>query len=329
MPIETAKRVITEHFSKKDSFEEIEFDFMGGEPLLEFNAIKEIAEWLWSENSKLPYILFATTNGTLLSEKIKDWFTLHRDKIVLGLSYDGNPVMQDGNRSNSALNIDLSFFINTWTEQPVKMTISPNSIHELSEGVIYLHNQGVKNIYANLALGIRWGQDNLKIYANQLLKLKDYYIANPDIQPCSLFDIDLRFILMKKNTQKYCGAGTGTFFVDYDGLEYPCHLFSPMIDKRYTNTMFADIDFSNADLFSTELCKECLLYNICPTCCGMNYLMTGTLNKRSAFMCEAFKIQCMVNAQMKSEIYNKQQQLNKDENIIANAINKLINSQFK
>jgi uncharacterized protein len=72
MDIEVAKKIIEQAFIENESIcEEIEFDFMGGEPLLEFEKIKKIAEWMWNRNWSKPYILYATTNGTLLNDEMK------------------------------------------------------------------------------------------------------------------------------------------------------------------------------------------------------------------------------------------------------------------
>jgi len=85
MAFKTARKVIQEAFIENATVcEEIEIDFMGGEPLLEFDRIKEISEWMWSQNWSKPYILYATTNGTLLNEEMKKWFSEHKERIVLG-----------------------------------------------------------------------------------------------------------------------------------------------------------------------------------------------------------------------------------------------------
>jgi sulfatase maturation enzyme AslB (radical SAM superfamily) len=329
MPISLMQQKIIEHLSAKDSFDEIEFDFMGGEPLLEFDTIKEISEWIWSEKRERPYILFATTNGTVLNDEQKKWFTTHKHQIVLGLSYDGNPDMQNISRSRSAKQIDLNYFIETWPEQPVKMTISRQTLRTLSDGIIYLHKNGVKKISVNLAYGIEWTKDDLKNYAKQLLILAHYYSAHKNIEPCSLFQIDFKQILYPKTDRKYCGAGTGTFFIDYDGAEYPCHMFSPVVNKSYTSQSFKNIDFSDTTLFRMSLCEKCLLCNICPCCYGMNYLRTKTLYSRLPVLCEAFKIQCMAYVKMYSTILNEKQELSKEEYLTACAINKLICSTQK
>ena len=73
-----------------DQFDELEIDFMGGEPFMNFPLIKNVVEWLETGVIDIPWICFATTNGTLLTDKIKSWLREHKETINLGASYDGN-----------------------------------------------------------------------------------------------------------------------------------------------------------------------------------------------------------------------------------------------
>ena len=116
MTVPDAKRYISEQVSRLDldKFNEFDVQFMGGEPLLQFPLIREVSEWLWNQTWALPLAqVFAPTNGTLLNDDMRLWFSSHKDRICLGLSFDGNQVMQDVNRSDSYSSIDLAFFANT------------------------------------------------------------------------------------------------------------------------------------------------------------------------------------------------------------------------
>lgn len=97
-----------------DAVDTFEIQFMGGEPLLEFPLIKEVSEWVWDMNiQNRKIILFAPTNGTLLNTEMKHWFSRNKDRITLGLSFDGDMIMQNINRSDSFKNVDLRYFVNT------------------------------------------------------------------------------------------------------------------------------------------------------------------------------------------------------------------------
>ncbi len=328
MSIEVAKEVITKsfhqkHFSEKD---EIQIDFMGGEPLLEFDKIKSIAEWMWSKDWPKPYILFATTNGTLLNKEMKDWFTKNNDRIVLGLSFDGTESMQNENRSVSSEQIDISYFINSWPHQPVKMTISRETLPDLANGIIHLHHEGFQDIHANLAYGVSWLKSDLSIYKEQLNDLVDFYLDNMEIKRSSLLNLDLTKILSPRRKEKYCGAGTGMSLYDVNGKEYPCHLFSPLVLNVSEIEKINDIDFNDTSFFENKMCNMCRLVNICPTCYGMNFKHLRHVSEREKFHCQAFIEQFLANCRLQSKILDSRTELPKEDKLIAYTILKVSKS---
>lgn len=112
----------------QDKNNRAEITFFGGEPLLRFDLIKDIFDYTTSKWSTNNYRFFASTNGTILTEKMKEWFSFQKDHFVLGLSLDGNRLTQNENRSNSFDLIDFDFFLSNWPQQNVKMTVSEKSI---------------------------------------------------------------------------------------------------------------------------------------------------------------------------------------------------------
>lgn len=297
-----AKNYIQEIYQETladNRYKAIEIDFSGGEPLTQFNIIKEISEWIWSNQWKIPFILFAPTNGTLLNNEMKIWFSENKHRIALGLSYDGLPLIQNINRSSSSKLVDLDFFLQTWPEQQVKMTVSKQSLPYLADGVIYLHAKGVKAVFANLAYGIEWSQSDLVMYKQQLDILIAYYLNNPQIKRSSLLNYDLSTSLSFSNlTKKICGCGTGTVFIDVDGKRYPCQMFSPISMGEDKLKRVNCINFHDEDKFCFKECCNCVLRNICPKCFGMNYIENGDISKPPAFLCQSFKIQFLENCKL-------------------------------
>lgn len=321
MSVAKAKEIIEKTFVENETgCEEIEFDFMGGEPLLEFEKIKEIAEWMWSRNWSKPYILYATSNGTLLNEEMKEWFTRHKEQIVLGLSYDGNPEMQNQNRSHSALKIDLDYFISTWPFQPFKMTISNETVGNIYDGITYLHSKGMHKIHANLAFGLDWTEETLSIFSSQLLLLIDYYTKHSELERVSLLDIDITTIFQKTNAPKYCGTGSGTELIDVDGKHYPCHIISPVTLTKEQLEQVNDVDFTDRNCFANEICETCMLVNICPNCYGMNLLHTGNMKNRFPVLCQGFIIQFMANCKLQAKLLANKTELTEKEKKLAYAL---------
>ena len=309
MAVDNAKQYIIHEvdvFRKEGKYKEMELSFMGGEPLMVFDRIKEIAEWWWQQKWEFPSVLFASTNGTLLTDDMKNWFGKHWNKFVLGLSFDGNETMQNLNRSESANLVDLDFFYSTWPNQPPKLTISPQSVNYLAEGIIYLHHKGWGEIMANLAYGIEWNDDAISTYASQLHILADYYVEHPQQQRCSLFNIDLTTALNYDGVMtKFCGCGEGTVLIDIDGKRYPCQMFAPITLSPAKSREILKKDFRDMNNFIVEKCRTCVLHNVCYRCYGINYLKYGDMKQQEDYLCRTFKVQYLTNCYMTQQLLER------------------------
>lgn len=308
MSVAKTKNIIQKQIEALDeSYEAVEIQFMGGEPLLEFPLIKECAEWLWSTPiTEKKMMLFAPTNGTLLTDDMKEWFAKNKDRIHLGLSFDGDMAMQNTNRSSSFNNVDLDFFVKTWPNQSVKMTISPDTISNMAEGVMFLHRKGFKYISSDLAMGdsVGWSKEKLGIYQTELKKLVEYYIANPQLVPFSMLRVDINAI-MHSNTENYktCSCGEDMVCVDWTGKTYACHLFSPVtISKEKAEKAVKTIDFENHSCFNNGKCAKCILNTVCTHCYGMNYVCSDDINTPSPFHCSAFKLLFVSNCRYQMQV---------------------------
>lgn len=307
-----AKEIISEQLRLlDDDVDTVEIQFMGGEPLLEFPLIKEVSEWIWNMNiQNRKIILFTLTNGTLLNTEMRYWFTDNKDRITLGLSFDGDMVMQNINRSASFNKVDLNYFVNTWPEQSIKMTISPETICKLYDGVKSLHENGCRYISADLAMGpnIKWNKESLIIFRDELKKLTTFYINHPHLIPFSMLRLDVASIeKSKKSVIKACGCGESLMCFDWTGNSYACHLFSPIVlplaKAKKSNELY---DFNNYSDFSSETCNKCYLNSICNHCYGMNYLCTGDVKITSAFHCCAFRLIFIANCRYVMQLAEKE-----------------------
>ena len=299
MTFETAKHIIEKEFEfveHSQEYDELEIDFMGGEPFMEFNLIRNIVEWIASTKRPVPWICFATTNGTLLTPEIKCWMCRNRDKFVAGLSFDGTPEMQDLNRTQSASKIDIDFFMKLYPFQGVKMTVSCDSVKKFADGIIFLHKKKIP-VSANCGYGMPWTTETYNIYREELLRLAKFYLAHPKIKPISIFESKFAYVGKMQNHQKFCGTGTAMITYDVDGTIYPCHLFTPIV---LGNTEAANLqkkyNFCSETTYFDKRCEGCCLEHICPTCYGFNYKTTGDISRRDPTMCELVKVQTEVSA---------------------------------
>lgn len=299
MTASQAKRYINDVVrSLDDSYDEFEVQFMGGEPLMRYPLIKEVSEWLWHTTFPKPLVqVFAPTNGTLLNDEMKIWFSEHKERICLGLSFDGTWMMQNVNRSNSYSAVDLEFYLMTWPNQSIKMTISPETLPFLFEGVTEMHRLGFKYLTVDLAMGnsINWKTDHLIVLNDQLARLSEYYLSNPGVPCMSMLNLNLSLIWQDNEETKRCSCGETLVCIDHDGKQYACHLFSPISASTKRAKMSQQIDFTDHASFLSIKCKGCLLNPICTNCYGMNYLCNGSLAEQSPFVCQAFKIQFLAN----------------------------------
>ena len=306
MTFDTAKMILDREMSPLTSEDEIEIDFFGGEPMLEFDLIKKIVEYVRQQARKhifkAKYIFFASSNGTLIHGDIQRWLN-DNPSVVIGLSLDGNKAMQDLNRSNSFDRIDLPFFAKTYPFQLIKMTISNETLPLLADGVAFAHEQGFK-VACNLAYGIDWGNPKYRReLISQLAKLSDYYISNPTVERATILSRKLSFVgyntaVKTETVQKFCGTGTAMHTYDVDGKLYPCQFFMPIScgpekAELAKQLIFVDeIPIDNLD----KKCRNCILVKSCPTCYGSNYLSTGNIFSKDNNLCELEKIIFYANA---------------------------------
>lgn len=289
MDFKTAIAILDKELSMDDGYDECEIQFFGGEPFVEFELLKNICEYIWRRKWKKKYICFATTNGTLVHGEIQEWLKKNSDRFACGLSLDGIKKAHDINRCGSFDMIDIDFFRNTWPEQYVKMTISPESLPFLYESAVYLHELGF-TFDNNLAYGVNWNSSELfEIMEEQLKKLADYYISHPKAKPCRLLGLNIENINNTEHIDRWCGAGKGLKSYDVEGTLYPCQMFTPLSMEKEKSEKSFELDFSS-EKTEDPRCTTCKIYNVCPTCYGHNYSATGDIAKRDEVLCNYTKL---------------------------------------
>ena len=299
MSFSTAKKIIDEELNAEDGFDHVQIEYFGGEPFLAFEELKAIHEYLLSKRWKKSYRVNVTTNGTLVHGEIKQWLYDHRDTIVCSLSLDGNRIAHNINRCDSFDQIDISFFQKTWPNQSIKMTISALSLPYLAESVVFAHQKGFV-VNCNLAYGIDWSEHaNINELRKQLSTLINFYIENPNIEPCSMLSYNIGMV-QKDNSKvrKWCGAGTHMPTYSVNGEKYACQFFLPLSlgeDKAKAAkhlTFIQDIPL----LLLDQKCQVCPFVSICPSCCGSNYMDSGNLYKKDDNQCKLTKIIIQANS---------------------------------
>ena len=296
-----AIQAIEAELNGNDEYEAVEVAFHGGEPFLCFGMIKEICERIWAGTYKKKYYFFITTNGTLVAGEVQEWLFRNKDKIMCCLSIDGNSHMQDINRCGSFDRLDLEFFRRTWPQQEVKMTVSNETLPELYDGIVFLHECGFE-IAENFGYGIDWNQaDNVSILTRELSKLIRYYLDHPELKRCRLLSAPIEYLAYDHLDNIHCSIGDMVVY-SVDGRKYPCHFFLPnSVGDEMAEKSFR-IDFTDKSIYQDPSCRNCKALNVCPTCYGANYAATGSPAIRDKTLCEMIKVSAKATAYLLYQI---------------------------
>lgn len=182
MTFEVAKNILKNEFKtyKGDiKSERLAIELFGGEPLTNFSLIKDIYEWTKSQALPFNYIFQITTNGTLLSSNIKQWLKERKDDFRIVMSVDGTEVMQQTNRGCKISDLPITFIKETWPNSYFKLTLSSETLHNYSNGIISLYEQGFK-IASSLAEGQKWKENDDIVYRHELEKIAEYFLNHPE-----------------------------------------------------------------------------------------------------------------------------------------------------
>ena len=280
----------------------VNLNFFGGEPLLKFELVKDIYNYVQSHYSIYDVSFFASTNGTLLTDEMKVWFSDRKEKFCLGLSLDGDRDTQNYNRSNSFDLIDIKYFAENWPKQFFKLTLSEYSIQNYAHDVKFIHSFGVGINGGDVCVGdYAWNNERLYyIFAKQLLELVDYYENHFEVHN-NLFEIDLAACTMPPKNRKCCGCGTSLSYYETDGTKYPCTFIAPMGFSAEDLQVMLNVDFNNSQNFTDRECKEqCYLYNVCKTCAAENFLLHRRFDKYNKRNCGLKKIIAIAIAELQA-----------------------------
>lgn len=295
MSFSVAKNVLDRIFyGVPKGLSEIEINIIGGEPLLEFELIKDMVAYADSLHSKYPYLFYATTNGTVLTEDMKKWFLENRKHFWLGLSLDGDADTHNHNRSNSFDKIDIDFFRKNWHGQSIKMTLSDYSLKNLAHDIKYIHSLGFPIRGVNEFEGdFNWDKDEyIRTLIPQLKELVNFYVENDELQIDQLLNLHLDYCESQpKLKKKWCGIGDGAPFFDVDGKIYPCNYITPMTFSKEQINELQKVDYKNVENFIDDDClNNCYIYPVCPTCAGACYHSNKTFKKRTKIRCRTQKL---------------------------------------
>jgi len=319
MSFEVAKKAIDFLVAHSGNRRNLEIDFFGGEPLMNFEMVKETVHYARSlEKEKNKHFRFTlTTNGVLLNDDNMAFMNEHMYNVVL--SVDGRKAIHDkmrptpnGKGSYDLIMPKFKAFVEARGQKNyyVRGTFTHENM-DFSEDVLHLADEGfeqisVEPVVAPEEMNYAIKEEDLAYLKNQYEKLAlsklDYKEKNKDFNFFH-FMIDLSQGPCVAKRLAGCGSGIEYLAVTPGGDLYPCHQFVGIdefllgnVDQGITNTLKQDA-FRGCNVYAKEACRGCWAKFYCSGGCSANsFNFHGDLLATYEIGCELEKkrVECAI-----------------------------------
>lgn len=319
MCYEVGKKALDFLVANSGSRTNLEVDFFGGEPLMNFEVVKQLVKYGRSleepNNKKFRFTL--TTNGVLLDDDILEFANKEMSNLVLSL--DGRKEVHDLMRprrgGQGSYDTVVPKFIKAAESRNqmnyyVRGTYTRNNL-DFAKDVIHMADLGFEQISVEPVVA-----DKSESYAireediDTLIKQYDELTAEmikrkKEGKPFNFFHfmIDLSGGPCVAKRLSGCGSGTEYLAVSPSGELYPCHQFMGMkdfllgnVDEGVIRTDIRD-EFKLCNVYAKEKCKNCFAKFYCSGGCAANsYNFSGSINGTYEIGCELQKkrIECAI-----------------------------------
>lgn len=287
----------------------LEVDFFGGEPLMNWQVVKELVEYGRSleEPNHKKFRFTLTTNGVLLNDEILDF--ANREMANLVLSIDGRREVHDAMRPFRGGQGSYDLIVPKFqkaaesreqTNYYVRGTFTHNNL-DFSEDVIHLADLGFRQISVEPV--VAKPTDSYTITPADIPRLKEEYdkLALEMIKRREAgrefhffhFNIDLEGGPCVAKRLSGCGSGTEYLAVTPWGDFYPCHQFvgnekflMGNVDEGIVRKDIQDM-FKCCNVYAKDKCKRCFARFYCSGGCAANaYNFHGDINDAYDVGCE-------------------------------------------
>ena len=320
MTYEVGKAALDFLIANSGNRRNLEVDFFGGEPTLNFQVVKDLVAY-GREQEKIHNKNFRftlTTNGVLLNDDIMEFANKEMDNVVL--SIDGRKEVNDRMRvrvdGSGSYDRIIPNFKKLVEKRPknkdwyVRGTYTKYNL-DFSNDVMHLYDLGFDQISVEPVMA-----DPSEPYAITEADLprifKEYEILSEKIQKIRdegkfinffHFMIDLEGGPCVYKRLSGCGSGTEYLAVTPWGDLYPCHQFVGNEDFLMGNVWdgikATDIqdEFKCCNVYAKEKCRNCFARFYCSGGCAANsYNFHGTITDAYDLGCELQKkrIECAI-----------------------------------
>ena len=319
MTYEVGKQALDFLVANSGTRRNLEVDFFGGEPLMNWDVVKRLV--LYAREIEGPlgknFRFTLTTNGVLLDDEVIDFCNEHMHNVVLSL--DGRQEVHDrlrkdyaGNGSYSRIVPKFQHFVEKRGDKSYYMRGTFTHFNtDFTNDIKHMADLGFTELSMEpvvCAPGDPYAltEEDLPVLYEQYEKLACYMLERErEGKPITFYhymiSLDHGPCIYKRLSG--CGSGTEYFAVTPWGDLYPCHQF--VGDEKYlmgniwdgvTNTALED-EFRSCNVESRPACADCWARLYCSGGCAANaYHAGGNINAIYEYGCKLFRkrIECAI-----------------------------------
>ena len=319
MSFEVGKKALDFLIANSGTRTNLEVDFFGGEPTMNWEVVKQLVEYGRSQekehNKKFRFTL--TTNGVLLNDEITEFCNREMSNVVLSL--DGRKEVNDRMRptrnGKGSYDIIVPKFVKFAKERGsrdyyIRGTFTHENL-EFSKDVLHFADLGftkmsMEPVVAPPEAFYAIREEDLPVILEQYDLLAKEYVERRRAGKGFVFfhfQIDLKQGPCVAKRLSGCGSGTEYLAVTPWGDLYPCHQFVGNeqfllgnVDEGIVNTAVRD-EFKLCNVYAKPKCRECFARFYCSGGCAANsWNFHGSLTDAYDIGCEMQKkrIECAI-----------------------------------
>lgn len=309
MSLEVGKKALDFLIENSGNRRNLEVDFFGGEPLMNWEVVKELVRYGRSKekeyNKNFRFTL--TTNGVLLNDEVMEFVNKEMSNVVLSL--DGrkeiNDMMRPFRNGKGSYDLIVPKFRTLaesrhQTDYYVRGTFTRNNL-DFSNDIIEYADLGFKQmsmepVVASPEEDYALREEDIPAILEEYDKLAVEYIKRKkEGRGFNFFHfmIDLQQGPCVLKRMAGCGSGTEYLAVTPWGDLYPCHQFVGQeefllgnVFEGITNTEVRD-EFKLCNVYAKEKCSNCFAKFYCSGGCAANsYQFHGNITDAYDIGCE-------------------------------------------
>jgi uncharacterized protein len=312
MTFEVGKQALDFLIANSQGRRNLEVDFFGGEPLMNFDVVKQLVAYAREEEKKhgKNFRFTLTTNGLLIDDDVIDFANKEMSNVVLSL--DGRKEVHDRYRVDYAGNGSWERIVPKF-QKLVEARVHKN--YYMRGTFTHANPDFLEDIREMLRLGFTelsmepvvcdpsdpsaLTEEDLPIVLAQYEELAELMLQrHREGKPFTFYHymLDLKGGPCIYKRISGCGSGTEYMAVTPWGDLYPCHQFVGEeafllgnVWDGVTNHSAQDM-FAACNVYTRPECADCWAKLYCSGGCAANaYHATGSVNGVYAYGCELFR----------------------------------------